>query len=130
MRIRLVHPVKNLNKPEIAHLKTHGIEHMYGDLFEVPCGDFSYELNEGDSLSVDEYEKDEVLSVDVTGLSKGRGFTGVIKRWGFKTQPASHGNSLSGRVTGSLGANQDPGRVWKIKRCLVIMAIHKSLFKV
>ena len=110
------HTVKHLNKAESAHLSSHGIEEKYGDLYEVSRDDFSRELSEGDSLGVSEYESDEVTFVDVSGLSKGRGFTGVIKRWGFKTQPATHGNSLSGRVTGSLGANQDPGRVWKNKK--------------
>jgi len=54
--------------------------------------------------------------VDVQARSKGKGFQGVMKRWGFSGQPASHGNSLTHRHGGSSGANQDPGRVWKDKK--------------
>lgn len=54
--------------------------------------------------------------VDVCGTSIGKGFAGVMKRWGFKGQPASHGASLAHRVPGSTGGNQDPGKVWKGKK--------------
>ena len=53
--------------------------------------------------------------VDVTGLSKGRGFTGVIKRWGFRRQQMSHGHTEH-RRTGSIGSTSTPGRVVKGKR--------------
>jgi large subunit ribosomal protein L3 len=64
--------------------------------------------------------------VDVTGISKGKGFQGVVKRHNFKTQDASHGNSLSHRVHGSTGQNQTPGRVFKNKK----MAGHMGNVKV
>ncbi|KAL4452373.1 hypothetical protein ABPG75_008035 [Micractinium tetrahymenae] len=54
--------------------------------------------------------------VDVTGTSIGKGFQGVMKRWGFSGQPASHGNSLAHRAAGSTGACQDPGKVFKGKK--------------
>ena len=54
--------------------------------------------------------------VDVSGTSKGKGFAGVIKRWNFSTQDATHGNSLSHRAPGSIGQNQTPGRVFKGKK--------------
>ena len=54
--------------------------------------------------------------VDVTGRSKGKGFQGVIKRYNFRTQDATHGNSLSHRAPGSIGQCQTPGRVWKGKK--------------
>ena len=54
--------------------------------------------------------------VDVSGVSKGKGFQGVVKRHNFKTQDATHGNSLSHRVHGSTGQNQTPGRVFKNKK--------------
>ena len=54
--------------------------------------------------------------VDVSGLSKGKGFQGVVKRWNFKTQDATHGNSLSHRAPGSIGQCQTPGRVFKGKK--------------
>ena len=54
--------------------------------------------------------------VDVTGISKGKGFQGGVKRHNFKTQDATHGNSLSHRAHGSTGQNQTPGRVFKNKK--------------
>lgn len=54
--------------------------------------------------------------VDVCGITKGKGFQGVMKRWGFGGGRASHGNSLSHRTVGSTGQRQDPGRVFKGKK--------------
>lgn len=54
--------------------------------------------------------------VDVCGRSKGKGFAGVIKRWNFSMQDATHGNSLSHRAPGSIGQCQTPGKVWKGKK--------------
>ncbi len=54
--------------------------------------------------------------VDVSGLTKGKGFAGTVKRHNFRTQDASHGNSRSHRVPGSIGQNQTPGRVFKGKK--------------
>ena len=54
--------------------------------------------------------------VDISGVSKGKGFQGVVKRWNFKTQDATHGNSLSHRAPGSIGQCQTPGRVFKGKK--------------
>ena len=55
-------------------------------------------------------------AVDVTGVSKGKGFQGAVKRWNFRTQDATHGNSVSHRVHGSTGQNQSPGKVFKGKK--------------
>ena len=63
--------------------------------------------------------------VDVTGISKGKGFQGGVKRHNFKTQDATHGNSLSHRAHGSTGQNQTPGRVFKNKK----MAGHMGSIK-
>ncbi|CAL4325336.1 50S ribosomal protein L3 [Buchnera aphidicola (Eriosoma lanigerum)] len=57
-----------------------------------------------------------VHKVDITGTSKGKGFSGTVKRWNFSTQDATHGNSLSHRVPGSIGQNQTPGKVFKGKK--------------
>jgi len=54
--------------------------------------------------------------VDVTGVSKGKGYAGTIKRYHFKSGRASHGNSKSHNVPGSIGMAQDPGRVFPGKR--------------
>jgi len=63
--------------------------------------------------------------VDVTGTSKGKGFAGVMKRWGFKGKGASHGVSLTHRHAGSTGQHQDPGRVWKGKKMAGHMGARK-----
>lgn len=68
----------------------------------------------GASLSVEGFEAGQ--KVDVTGSSKGKGFAGVVKRWNFRTQDATHGNSLSHRAPGSIGQCQTPGRVFKGKK--------------
>ncbi len=54
--------------------------------------------------------------VDVSGVSRGKGFQGTIKRWNFKMGDATHGNSLSHRSPGSIGQRQTPGRVFKGKK--------------
>ena len=72
------------------------------------------ELVLGGALGVDQFEAGQ--KVDVTGVSKGKGFAGTIKRWNFAGQDATHGNSLSHRVPGSIGQNQSPGRVFKGKK--------------
>ncbi len=71
-------------------------------------------FNPGDELAIDQFEAGQI--VDVTGISKGKGFAGTIKRWNFAGQDRSHGNSLSHRVPGSIGQNQTPGRVFKGKK--------------
>ena len=66
------------------------------------------------SLDVNVFEPGQ--TVDVRGVSIGKGFAGVVKRHNFATQDATHGNSLSHRGHGSIGQNQTPGRVFKGKR--------------
>lgn len=56
------------------------------------------------------------MKVDVMGKTVGHGFTGTIKNYRFRRQPASHGNSVTTRVLGSTGCRQDPGRVFKMKK--------------
>lgn len=72
------------------------------------------EFTVGQSISVELFA--DVKKVDVTGTSKGKGFAGTVKRWNFRTQDATHGNSLSHRVPGSIGQNQTPGKVFKGKK--------------
>ena len=68
----------------------------------------------GDTFTVDIFEEGQ--RVDVTGISKGKGFAGVVKRHNFSTQNATHGNSLTYRAPGSTGQCQTPGRVFKGKK--------------
>jgi large subunit ribosomal protein L3 len=72
------------------------------------------ELAVGAEVSVNQFEAGQI--VDVTGQSKGKGFAGAVKRWNFRTQDATHGNSLSHRAPGSIGNCQTPGRVFKGKK--------------
>ncbi len=71
-------------------------------------------LELGGLISVDRFEAGQ--KIDVSGTSKGKGFAGVVKRWNFQMQDATHGNSLAHRAPGSIGQNQTPGRVFKGKK--------------
>lgn len=79
-----------------------------------------FRIDAEDSIAVGQEIGVETFSegqfVDVSGVSIGKGFAGVIKRYNFNTQDASHGNSLSHRAPGSIGQNQSPGRVFKGKK--------------
>ena len=101
-----------VSKPEAGHFAKAGVEAGRG-LWE-----FRLENNEefavGAELNVELFN--EVKKVDVTGTSKGKGFQGAVKRWNFRTQDMSHGNSLSHRAPGSIGQCQTPGRVFKGKK--------------
>ena len=79
---------------------------------EVRIDPAKYEL--GSSVSVDVFEEGQV--VDVSGVSKGKGFAGVLKRYNFAGKDATHGNSINHRTPGSIGQNQTPGRVFKGKK--------------
>jgi len=68
----------------------------------------------GTEIRLDQFNEGQI--VDVTGISKGKGYAGVIKRHHFAAQDARHGNSLSHRAPGSIGQRQTPGRVFKGKR--------------
>jgi large subunit ribosomal protein L3 len=72
------------------------------------------EFEIGSQIKVDRFAAGE--KVDVTGTTIGKGFAGVVKRYHFRMQDATHGNSLSHRAPGSIGQNQTPGRVFKGKK--------------
>ena len=72
------------------------------------------EYQAGDQVTTELFEAGQM--VDVTGQSKGKGFAGTIKRWNFRGQDNTHGNSVSHRVPGSIGQCQTPGRVFKGKK--------------
>ncbi|MCZ6708906.1 MAG: 50S ribosomal protein L3 [Gammaproteobacteria bacterium] len=83
-------------------------------LWEFRVDQIDEEIGVGFELKVDQFEAGQ--KVDVRGVSKGKGFAGVIKRWNFRGQDNSHGNSLSHRAPGSIGMCQTPGRVFKGKK--------------
>jgi len=72
------------------------------------------ELAVGSEIKVDIFEAGQ--AIDVTGITKGKGFAGVMKRYGFRGGDATHGNSISHRAPGSIGQCQTPGRVFKEKK--------------
>lgn len=100
-----------VTKPEAGHFVKAGVEAGRG-LWEFRIAGEEFTL--GQEINVDVFA--DVKKVDVTGTSKGKGFAGTVKRWNFRTQDATHGNSLSHRVPGSIGQNQTPGRVFKGKK--------------
>ena len=68
----------------------------------------------GSEIKVDIFSEGQLI--DVIGVTKGKGYGGVIKRWHFASQDATHGNSLSHRAPGSIGQRQTPGKVFKGKK--------------
>ena len=103
-----------LNKPEAGHFAKAGVEAGRG-LWEFRLDDADIaNYSVGSEVKVELFN--DVKKVDVTGTSKGKGFAGSVKRWNFRTQDMTHGNSRSHRVPGSTGQNQTPGRVFKGKR--------------
>lgn len=101
-----------VNKAQAGHFAKAGVEAGRG-LWEFRLeNDEQYEV--GAELNVELFN--EIKKVDVTGTSKGKGFQGGVKRWNFRTQDMSHGNSLSHRAPGSIGQCQTPGRVFKGKK--------------
>lgn len=103
-----------VSKSAAGHFAKAGVEAGRG-LWEFPLDPSEGEsLVPGSVLGADVFQVGQ--SVDVVGESKGKGFQGVIKRWNFSMQDATHGNSLSHRAPGSIGQNQSPGRVFKGKK--------------
>ena len=103
-----------LNRPETGHFAKAQTAAGRG-LWEFRLADApGEELIPGAELGVAQFEKGQ--TVDVAGVSKGKGFAGAIKRWKFRSQDASHGNSVSHRAPGSIGQCQTPGKVFKGKK--------------
>ena len=103
-----------VSKSMAGHLAKAGVE--AGSVvkeFPVDAAQLA-EMKAGDQLSVTLFSVGQV--VDVTGRSVGKGFQGGIKRHHFSSQRATHGNSVSHNAPGSIGMNQDPGRVFPGKR--------------
>ncbi len=96
---------KKLNKPLIGIFKKAGIK-PYKILKEFPISG----LKVGDFVTVEKFEKGDKISI--SGISKGKGFQGVMKRHHFSGGPGSHG-SMFNRAPGSIGASSYPSRVWK-----------------
>ncbi|AKE52862.1 50S ribosomal protein L3 [Kangiella geojedonensis] len=101
-----------ISKAEAGHYKKANVEAGRG-LWEFRVDSLEgFEI--GGEVKVEVFEEGQ--KVDVTGTSKGKGYAGVIKRWNFRGQDTTHGNSLAHRAPGSIGQNQTPGRVFKGKK--------------
>lgn len=101
-------------RPEAGHFAQAKVE--AGDVlteFRLEDGDGG-EFEPGGEIRVDLFEAGQ--KVDVIGTSIGKGYAGTVKRHNFRTQDATHGNSLAHRAPGSIGQNQTPGRVFKGKK--------------
>jgi large subunit ribosomal protein L3 len=101
-----------VTKAMAGHYSKAGVE-AGSELREFRVADVG-ELKVGSELKVDMFEPG--MKVDVSGVTIGKGFSGVIKRHHFSSNRASHGNSLSHNSAGSIGMAQDPGRVFPGKR--------------
>ncbi len=103
-----------VSKPQAGHFAMAKTE--AGDLiteFRLDADD-DVEFEAGSEIKVDLFSEGQ--KVDVIGTSIGKGFAGVVKRYHFHMQDATHGNSLAHRAPGSIGQNQTPGRVFKGKK--------------
>jgi large subunit ribosomal protein L3 len=105
---------KLLNKPQAGHFAKAHVDAGRG-LWEFRLeADEGADLEVGSELKVDRFTAGQKL--DARGCSIGKGFAGVVKRYNFHMQDATHGNSLAHRAPGSIGQNQSPGRVFKGKK--------------
>ena len=105
---------KHIRKPASGHFKKNGVNPGEG-LWEFKVNPEALEeLEVGSKLFLEQFEEGQ--TIDVQGKSKGKGFAGTVKRWNFKMQDATHGNSISHRAPGSIGQCQTPGKVWKGKK--------------
>lgn len=103
-----------ITKQMAGHFAKAGVEAGRG-VMEFRLGDDEgADMEVGNEIAVGLFEKGQ--KVDVSGVSKGKGFAGPVKRHNFRMQDATHGNSLSHRAHGSTGQNQTPGRVFKGKK--------------
>jgi len=98
---------KRLNSPEKGHLKNLG---QFRYLREFRVGDVS-QYKVGQRLGAELFQAGDL--VDITGISKGRGFAGGMRRHGFRSGPRTHGQSDRHRAPGSIGSGTTPGRVLK-----------------
>ena len=100
---------KKLNKPELGHLQKAGVAPVkYLKEFRLEDADT---MNVGDVLKADVFAAGD--KVDVTGISRGKGFAGVVKRYNAHIQKKSHGGGPVHRHSGSMGSGTDPSRIFK-----------------
>jgi len=112
-----------LNKPLTGHCSKSGVKPSNNFKEFRSKSKLNSDFQTGMDLNANGFKEGQL--VDVTGVTKGKGFQGAIKRHGFSSQRTTHGNSISHRAPGSIGMCQDPGRVFKGKK----MAGHLGVVK-
>ena len=103
---------KHVNKPAKGHFEKAGVQakkHLKEFRLENTA-----EYNVGDVIAADTFAQGE--KVDITGITKGHGYSGAVKRWGHHMLQATHGTGPIHRQVGSMGANSTPSRVFKNKK--------------
>ncbi|MBO5338636.1 MAG: 50S ribosomal protein L3 [Clostridia bacterium] len=103
---------KHVNKPAKGHFEKAGVQakkHLKEFRLENAA-----DYNVGDVIAVDTFAQGE--KVDITGITKGHGYSGAVKRWGHHMLQATHGTGPIHRQVGSMGANSTPSRVFKNKK--------------
>ena len=111
-----------LSKPEAGHIKKAGVafkKHLKEFKLEKAA-----EMNVGDEIKADAFAAGD--HIDVTGISKGHGYQGVIKRWGAQRTPTTHGGGPVHRHAGSMGSCSDPSRIFKGKIGAGQMGVEKT----
>ena len=103
-----------VNKAAAGHYAKAGVEAGRGTMEFRLAADAVSQFQPGAAVSVEVFQPGQM--VDITGVTQGKGFAGTIKRHNFGSQRASHGNSRSHNVPGSIGQAQDPGRIFPGKR--------------
>ena len=103
---------KLVNKPRAGHFKKAGVS-AKRHLKEFRLEDTA-SMNVGDVIAADTFAAGD--KVDITGITKGRGYTGAVKRWGHHILRMTHGTGPIHRQVGSMGANSTPSRVYKNKK--------------
>lgn len=103
-----------ITKPIAGHLAKSGVNAAGGMMEFRVAEDSISSYQPGAAISVEIFSAGQM--VDVSGVTQGKGFAGTIKRHHFKSQRATHGNSRSHNVPGSIGQAQDPGRIFPGKR--------------
>jgi len=102
------------NKPEKGEAKKSGLKAAPNFLREVRVDNVEGFENAQEISASEVFEPGDL--VDITGVSKGKGYAGVVKRYHFKGGPKTHGQSDRHRAQGSIGSGTTPGRVYKVKK--------------
>ena len=100
---------QRMTKPMMGHFKKHADAAPMRRLGEIRLDDSADDTKAGDRVLVDRFQAGEL--VDVTGISKGKGFAGAVKRWHFRGGDSTHG-SMHHRAPGGIGGSSFPSRVW------------------